>query len=150
VCCWRWPRLRFEFWRRRFLKTRMVADLPWPTISAATLAPETVGAPSVTPFSPPTARTSAKATASPASPAISGTLRVSFWATLNCLPPALMIAYISVSPVPILMDRGDIAEFRKKHKGRSQAAPIGGHYRDGAFGVKDARAGEPLILRLPP
>jgi hypothetical protein len=35
VWSWRWPWLRFEFWRRRFLKTRMRSPRVWATISAA-------------------------------------------------------------------------------------------------------------------
>jgi len=42
---WRWPRLRREFLRRRFLKAMTLAPRPCSMISAATLAPEMVGLP---------------------------------------------------------------------------------------------------------
>ena len=45
VCSWRWPRLRREFLRRRFLKAMTLGPRPCSTTSATTLAPETTGAP---------------------------------------------------------------------------------------------------------
>jgi hypothetical protein len=57
VWSWRWPRVRLEFCRRRFLKTMIFAVRFWPTISPATVAPETSGLPSEGSFSPPTRRT---------------------------------------------------------------------------------------------
>ena len=44
VSDWRWPRLRFEFLRRRFLKTMTLSPRVCPTISPATVAPATSGA----------------------------------------------------------------------------------------------------------
>ena len=43
---WRWPRLRREFLRRRFLKAMTFGPRPCSITSAATLAPEMVGVPS--------------------------------------------------------------------------------------------------------
>ena len=45
VCSWRWPRLRREFLRRRFLKAMTLRARPCSTTSAVTLAPEMVGLP---------------------------------------------------------------------------------------------------------
>ena len=49
----RWPRLRREFLRRRFLNAMTFGPRPCATTSAATEAPETVGLPRST-LSPPT------------------------------------------------------------------------------------------------
>src|SRR5262249_2740746 len=48
VNSWRWPRLRREFFRRRFLKAMTLGPRPCSSTSAATEAPATVGAPTVT------------------------------------------------------------------------------------------------------
>ena len=51
----RWPRLRREFFRRRFLKAMIFGPRPCSITSAATDAPATVGAPGCT-LSPPTSK----------------------------------------------------------------------------------------------
>ena len=43
----RWPRLRFEFCRRRFLKAMTLGPRSWATISPVTVAPLTKGAPNL-------------------------------------------------------------------------------------------------------
>ena len=82
----RWPRLRREFFRRRFLKAMTLAPRPCSRTSAATEAPAMVGTPSVT-SSPPTTRTSPNWTISPGSPLTFSTLITSSAATRYCLPP---------------------------------------------------------------
>src|SRR6185436_17930793 len=47
VRSWRWPFLRREFWRRRFLKTIRCGPRACLTIEATTLAPATVGVPTL-------------------------------------------------------------------------------------------------------
>ena len=48
VRSWRWPRLRREFLRRRFLKAMTLGPRVCSTSSAVTLAPETSGLPTLT------------------------------------------------------------------------------------------------------
>src|SRR5262249_6197953 len=64
----RWPRWRREFLRRRFLKAMTFGPRPCSSTSPATLAPATVGLPSVG-VSPPTTSTSPNSTTSPGLPA---------------------------------------------------------------------------------
>src|SRR4029077_10387123 len=95
VNSWRWPILRREFLRRRFLKAMIFGPRAWSRTSAATVAPATVGAPSVTP-SPPTTKTSPNSTISPGSPLTLPTLTTSSAATRYCLPPVLTTANMFV------------------------------------------------------
>src|SRR6185312_12511176 len=88
VRSWRWPFLRREFWRRRFLKTIRCGPRACFTIEPTTLAPATVGEPT---FSP-TIRTSVNSTLAPASPAIRSTVSVSSAATVYCFPPVRITA----------------------------------------------------------
>ena len=94
VRCWRWPRLRLEFWRRRFLKAMTLRARPCSTTSAVTMAPSTKGAPIAAPAPSPTMSTSLNSTMSPASPASFSTVNRSLAATRYCLPPVLMTANI--------------------------------------------------------
>src|SRR6202035_4574576 len=91
VYSWRWPRLRREFLRRRFLKAMTFGPRPCSRISPATLAPATAGVPS-TGVSPPTTSTSPNSTTSPGWPASLATCSTSSRATRYCLPPVLMTA----------------------------------------------------------
>ncbi len=93
VNSWRWPRLRREFLRRRFLNAMTFGPRPCSSTSAATEAPATAGAPMVT-LSPPTTSTSPNWTISPGSPATLSTLITSSAATRYCLPPVRMTANI--------------------------------------------------------
>src|SRR5712675_2364477 len=92
----RWPRLRREFFRRRFLKAITLGPRPCSTTSAATEAPVTVGVPIVT-VSPPTISTSANLIVRPASPSTFSTFNKSLAVTRYCLPPVLMTANIFLS-----------------------------------------------------
>src|SRR6185369_16336197 len=93
VRSWRWPFLRREFWRRRFLKTIRCGPRACLTIEATTLAPATVGLPTV----PSTISTSVNSTVAPASPGIRSISWVSSGATVYCFPPVRMTA-IMTSP----------------------------------------------------
>src|ERR1700758_2806104 len=93
VNSWRWPILRREFLRRRFLNAMILPPRPCSSTCAATVAPLTVGVPSLT-LSPPTTRTSPNSTISPGSPLILSTLSTSSVATRYCLPPVLKTANI--------------------------------------------------------
>src|SRR5215471_17833761 len=99
----RWPRLRREFLRRRFLKAITLGPRPWSSTSAATVAPATVGVPSVG-VSPPTTSTSLNSITSPGLPASFSALTTSSAATRYCLPPVLMTANIVLSScsIPVL------------------------------------------------
>src|SRR5580704_3385846 len=87
------PRLRREFFRRRFLNAMIFGPRPCWSTSAATEAPAMVGVPSVT-LSPPTTRTSPNCTISPGSPLSRSILSMSWAATRYCLPPVFMTANI--------------------------------------------------------
>src|SRR5580693_714786 len=93
VNSWRWPILRREFLRRRFLNAMILPPRPCSSTWAATVAPATIGAPSFT-LSPPTTSTSPNSTISPGSPLILSTLSTSSVATRYCLPPVLKTANI--------------------------------------------------------
>src|SRR6266566_2061641 len=95
VNSWRWPILRREFLRRRFLKAMIFGPRNRSRTSAATVAPATVGAPRLT-LSPPTTRTSPNSTISPGSPLTLPTLSTSSAATRYCLPPVLNTANMFV------------------------------------------------------
>src|SRR6266568_3611735 len=95
VNSWRWPILRREFLRRRFLKAMIFGPRACWRTSAATVAPATVGAPRLT-LSPPTTRTSPNSTISPGSPLTLPTLSTSSAATRYCLPPVLNTANMFV------------------------------------------------------
>src|SRR5229473_896525 len=95
---WRWPRLRREFLRRRFLNAMTFSPRPCSTISPATVAPATIGLP-ITTLSPPTSSTSPNWTASPGWPEILSTVIRSCSATRYCFPPVLMIANMARSRV---------------------------------------------------
>src|SRR5262249_54492542 len=104
VNSWRWPRLRREFLRRRFLKAITLGPRPCSTTSAATEAPSTVGVPRVA-VSPPTTSTSPNWTISPGSPLIFSTCSRSSAATRYCFPPVLMtanIVFVLVFEHPVL------------------------------------------------
>src|SRR5271166_617989 len=92
-----WPRLRFEFLRRRFLNATTFGPRVCSTISPRTLAPSTCGAPIRLVSPPKTARTSSKTTSDPGSPARDITVIWLSAATEYCLPPLLITANISVS-----------------------------------------------------
>ncbi len=94
----RWPRLRLEFFRRRFLKAMTFGPRVCSTISPTTLAPATCGAPTrlVSPSN--SASTSSNTTCEPASPGSAMTVIFLSAATVYCLPPVLMTANI-VFPV---------------------------------------------------
>ena len=91
-----WPRLRREFLRRRFLKAITLAPRPWETISPATDAPATSGAP-IWLVSPSKSASTSKATTSPGSPGNVITVISSSAATRYCLPPVLITANIVFS-----------------------------------------------------
>src|SRR2546422_832008 len=90
------PRFRREFFLRRFLKAMTFGPRPCSRTSAATEAPEMLGAPRVT-LSPPTTRTSPNWMISPGSPLTFSTLITSSATTRYCLPPVLMTANIVLS-----------------------------------------------------
>src|SRR5262245_39744163 len=94
VWCWRWPRLRREFLRRRFLKAMTLGARPWSTTSATTLAPAIVGLPTLASVVPASIKTSVNSTLEPASPATFSMVSTSSAATRYCLPPVFMTAYI--------------------------------------------------------
>src|SRR6516165_6156527 len=87
VWCWRWPRLRREFLRRRFLKAITLGARPCLTTSASTLAPATAGVPIRGSPSPASISTSANSIVAPASPATFSMVSTSSAATRYCLPP---------------------------------------------------------------
>src|SRR5665213_445191 len=93
VKCWRWPRLRWVFLRRFFLKA--ITFSPWPCsrISHSTDAPLTSGAPSLG-VSPPSIKTSPKVSLEPTSPTRLSTLRTASLATRYCFPPVRTTAYM--------------------------------------------------------
>src|SRR5690606_3525292 len=73
-----------------------------------TLAPSTTGAPIFTSSPLPTSRTRSKVTASPVATSSFSILRYSPSATLYCLPPVTITAYIYVSPLILLTQRFEI------------------------------------------
>src|SRR5690606_25194065 len=73
--------------------------------SAVTLAPSTTGAPIFTSSPLPTSRTRSKVTASPVATSSFSIFRYSPSATLYCLPPVTITAYIYVSPLILLTQR---------------------------------------------
>src|SRR5690606_25573175 len=89
----RWPFLRREFCRRRFLKTISFGPRVRPITSALTLAAPTAW-PTFRSLPAPTASTWSNSILSPASPANSSTSSTSPAATLYCLPPVLITANI--------------------------------------------------------
>src|SRR6188768_2893395 len=91
VRSWRWPFLRREFWRRRFLKTIRCGPRACLTIEATTLAPATVGLPTLSP----TISTSVNSTCAPASPSIRSISWVSSAATVYCFPPVRITAIMT-------------------------------------------------------
>src|SRR5580765_4454279 len=88
--------------RRRYLIMRILSRRPCATTLAATAAPLTVGAPTLTPSPEPSRSTWSKLTAAPTSASSFSTRRVSPCATRYCLPPVMMTAYIGHSSVVIL------------------------------------------------
>src|SRR5437667_9663425 len=90
----RWPS---DFWkclRRHSLKMRTLSSRPCPTTVALTSAPETNGAPTLTPSPAPTSSTSSKETLAPTSAVSASTRSFAPDSTRYCLPPDLMTAYI--------------------------------------------------------
>src|SRR5450755_781562 len=87
------PRLRREFFRRRFLNAMILGPRPCSRTSAATEAPVMVGLPTVT-LSPPMSKTSPNCTIWPGSPLSRSIFSMSWAATRYCLPPVLMTANI--------------------------------------------------------
>ena len=98
VRCWRWPFLRRLFWRRRFLKMMILSPRFCSSTVAVTVAPGTVGAPRVSPASPPTASTSWKVMVAPGSASSFSTVRTAFGVTRYCLPPVRITAKVIVRP----------------------------------------------------
>src|SRR6185312_15304805 len=91
VRSWRWPFLRREFWRRRFLKTIRCGPRACLTIEATTLAPATVGVPTLSS----TIRTSVNSICAPASPGMRSISWVSSGATVYCFPPVRITAIMT-------------------------------------------------------
>src|SRR5512135_3656721 len=96
---WRWPRFFVQpsFFLRKWTT---LAWRPWATISPSTLAPATVGLPTLASPSPPRRRAS-NATFLPTSPSRSSTRSLSPLETRYCLPPVWITAYIE----PLLLEK---------------------------------------------